>query len=144
MDTVGGAVIKRGATGGTKNVMLPITITSPLYGQNVKITGVEIYWKGDTTFEGINAVLFRRQTRTCDPPPTTDPWCFASMLFKTNLTWSCEDDLYPAGCAISYDVTSNNILAEDSGILYMTLGLTFGGDTTRIWIGGVRLTLEHS
>jgi len=143
MDTVGGAVIKRGATAGNKNVMLPITITSPLYGQNVKITRVDIYWKGDTTNEVITAILLRRQTRTCDPPPSTDPWCFASILHDTGLTGSCEDTVNPAGCTIHYDLTSNNVLTADSGILYMTMGLTFSGSNVPIWIGGVRLTLEH-
>lgn len=50
MDTVGGAFVKRGADAGRKNVMLPITVVGPLYGQEVTLSALDIYWKGDTGF----------------------------------------------------------------------------------------------
>jgi hypothetical protein len=65
MDTVGGAQVYRGATVGTKNVMLPITITGPLYGQNVTITGMDVYFSGSTATDFITTILLRRQTGVC-------------------------------------------------------------------------------
>ena len=138
MTNFGGAVIQRGATVGNKNVMLPITIMGPLYGQDVKITGVDIYWKGETEFDGITAVLMRRQTGVC-----TTSSCYAVVIsdFTDNV---CDSGNYPEGCTIPFTPTTNNILTADSGILYMTIELAFSGASTQIWIGGVRLTLEHS
>jgi len=37
---------------------------------------------------------------------------------------------------------TNNVL-EESSILNMTLAITFGGDTTLIWLAGVRLIPDH-
>ena len=49
----------------------------------------------------------------------------------------------PTGCTLHYDLTTNNVLTADSGILYLTLELAFSGASTRIDIGGVKLTLRH-
>jgi hypothetical protein len=138
MDTVGGAKITRGATAGNKNVMLPLTIPGTLYGQNVKISAVDIYWVGDTTFEGITAVLLRRQTGVCESAT-----CYASIINDHPVGYTCEDSVYPSGCTRHYEPTSNNTLSSSSGILYLTLELTFSSDTAWIKIGGVRLTLDH-
>ncbi len=140
MDSVGGARIYRGVTGGNKNVILPITITGPLYGQNVTISDVDIYWSGDTAFEGISAVLLRRQNGVCETAS-----CIVSIINDHPAGgYSCEDGLpeNETGCTIHYDLTANNELTASSGILYLTLELAFGGDTY-VHIGGVRLTLEH-
>jgi hypothetical protein len=139
MDTVGGAKITRGATAGNKNVMLPMTVPGTLYGQNVRISAVDIYWVGDTTFEGITAVLLRRQTGVCESAS-----CYASIINDHPVGYTCEDGVNPTGCTRHYEPTSNNTLSSSSGILYLTLELTFSSDTAWIKIGGVRLTLEHN
>lgn len=138
MDNVGGATIYRGATGGNKNVMLPITVTGPLYGQDVTISAVDIYWAGDTAFEGIAAVVMRRQTGVCGSSS-----CYVSIINDhPAVGYSCEDSLNPTGCTVHYAPTANNILTASSGILYLTIEMAYGGDTW-VKIGGVRLTLEH-
>jgi hypothetical protein len=137
MNTTGGARITRGATAGKKNVMLPITVTGPLFGQNVTITDLDVYWAGETGFEAISAVLLRRQEGVCI---TTE--CYTNILFDT-VDHTCEDSLNPTGCTLHYDLTTNNVLTADKGILYLTLELAFSGESTLIDIGGVKLTLRH-
>ena len=137
MNTTGGASITRGATAGNKNVMLPITVTGPLFGQNVRVTGLDVYWAGETEFEAISAVLLRRQTGVCAASA-----CYANILFDST-DHSCDDAIYPTGCVLHYDLTTNNVLTVDSGILYLTLEFAFSGASTRIDIGGVKLTLRH-
>ncbi len=138
MDTVGGAKITRGATAGNKNVMLPIAIPGPLYGQDVTISGMDIYWVGATDLDAVTAVLMRRQTGVC-----ASATCYANILYDT-ADHVCDEGNFPTGCTLSYPLTSNNVLTADSGILYLTLELAFSGSTTWVEIGGVRLTLEHN
>ncbi len=138
MDTVGGAKIYQGATAGNKNVMLPIAIPGPLYGQNVTISGMDIYWVGEGDLDGISAVLMRRQTGVC-----ASASCYANLLYDT-ADHVCDYGNFPTGCKLHYDLPSNNVLTADSGILYLTLDLAFSGSTTWVEIGGVRLTLEHN
>ena len=138
MTNFGGAAIQRGVTAGNKNVMLPITVMGPLYGQDVKITDVDIYWKGETGSDKIAAVLMRRQTGVCI---TSE--CYTDIKYDA-IDHTCDQALYPTGCTQHYDITTGNVLSADSGILYLTIEFAFSGAATHIWIGGVRLTLEHS
>ena len=41
------------------------------------------------------------------------------------------------------NLTTNNVLSENSGVLYLTIELSFSGATSWVDIGGVRLTLQH-
>ena len=134
MDTTGGARIYRGATAGAKNVMLPITVVGPLYGQDVTISDLDIYWRGNTAFEGITAVILRRQAGAGSGD---------NIVFDVGAAYGCEYTVHPDGCTIHYDTTDNNVLTTGSGILYLTLELSFSSDTAWIQIGGARLTLEH-
>lgn len=120
--------------------MLPITVPGPLYGQDVTISDLDIYWKGETEFDAISAVIMRRQTGVCSSAS-----CYDDIIFDVGgAGFTCQDGVVPEeGCTVHYDATSNNVLTTDSGILYLTLGLNFNSDTSWINIGGVRLTLEH-
>ena len=137
MDSIGGAKITRGATAGNKNVVLPITIPSVLYGQVVRISKVDIDWVGDTEFEGIAVVLMRRQTGVC-------AGCYLNIIDSRPAGgYSCQDTLNPTGCTISLTPTGNNVLSADEGAVYLTLELAFVDNIGYVEIGGVRLTLEH-
>ena len=136
MDTIGGAKITRGATAGTKNVMLPITIPGSLYGQDVRLTGLDIYWVGQTEFDGFTTVLMRRQVGVCDS-------CYENIVLNTN-DQICDLANNPTGCALHFDLTTNNTLSPDSGIVYLTIEMFFSGAFTYVDLGGVRLTLEHN
>jgi hypothetical protein len=133
MDSKGGALVYRGGVDSNKNIMLPITVPGVLYGQDVKITQMNIYWRGDTTSDYITAVLLRRQTGVDS---------YENIVFDT-ATNSCSDEGYPTGCTQQFPLSENNVLSQDSGILYLTLELDFDSASSWIQIGGVRLTLEH-
>jgi hypothetical protein len=137
MDTIGGAKISRGDPATARNVMLPVTITGPLYGQNVTVTDLDIYWVGDTSSDSISAVLLHRQTGVC-----ASVSCYVSLL-NSHSVYTCEDGVYPTGCVMHFDLTANNTLTVDSGILYLTLELNLANTASWIGIGGVRLTLQH-
>lgn len=137
MDSIGGAKIYRGATAGKKNVMLPISVPGPLYGQNVTVSGMDIYWVGDTEFDAITAILMRRQTGVC-----ASSSCYVDVFYDFG-DHICQRNDRPTGCTMSYGLTSNNVLTASSGILYLTLELAFNSGTSWVEIGGVRLTLEH-
>lgn len=137
MTTNGGAHIEQGASTGPKNVMLPITLPGQLYGQNVTVTGLDIYWAGDTDLDAITAVLLRRQTGVCGTSS-----CYQSILFDT-VDRTCEDSVNPTGCTIHYTLSTNNELSNSSGVLYLTIEMTFSGASTWVNIGGARLTLTH-
>ncbi len=135
LDSIGGAIVTPGATASARYVMLPVTVPGPLYGQDMTISDLDIYWVGDTDMDAITDIRFRRQTGVCDS-------CYAEILHDAT-DHTCYEDTHPTGCTIHYDLTSNNVLTADSGVLYMMLQLTAIGNDTWIRIGGVRLTLEH-
>lgn len=130
---MGGATITRGATAGNKYIVFPVTITGPLYGQDVTISALELYWIGDTDFTSIINIRIRRQTA---------PNAYAEILFD-DTDRICEDSVQPNGCTVHLNLTTNNVLTEESGILYIVVGLAFSGSTDWLQIGGLRLTLEH-
>lgn len=135
MTDKGGARVTRGAASGNRNVMLPITIPAQLYGQNVTVTDLDIVYLSNTAFDGITAVLLRRQTGMC-----TD--CYLDLK-ADGADHVCDDSATPNGCTLHYDLTSNNQLSPTSGVLYLTLELAFSGEGSWVEIGGVSLTLSH-
>jgi len=137
MNNHGGANIMRGAVGGTKNVILPITIPGTLYGQDVRLTALDVYWVGATQFDAITAVILRRQTGVC-----TTSECFENIVFDS-ADHTCEFANEPTGCMLHYDLSENNVLSPTSGVLYLTLELAFSGEASPIDVGGARLTLEY-
>ncbi len=135
MDPFGGAFIKRDSGSGSRNVMLPITVLGPLYGQDVTISSLDIYWQGETEFDRITAVILRRQTGVGSKE---------EIIYDVGGPgYSCVHYANPGGCAIHYDPTSNNVLTASSGVLYLTLEVAFNTDISWVQVGGVRLTLEH-
>jgi hypothetical protein len=98
---------------------------------------LDVYWSGDTDFDAISAILLRRQTGVCETAT-----CYASLL-NDGTDRTCEDSVYPTGCTVHFDLTSNNTLTANSGVLYLTVEMAFSGASTWVEIGGVRLTLEH-
>jgi hypothetical protein len=136
LESIGGAKVYPGTTVGPKNVMLPITVPGPLYGQNVKVVGMDIYWQGSTEFDGISSVLMRRQNGgVCAS-------CYVNIVNDT-ADKVCDVANNATGCITHYDLTTNNTLTSTSGILYLTLGLNFGGTSGWVDLGGIRLVLEH-
>lgn len=134
MDSIGGAKITSGSVG-DKNVVLPITVPGPLYGQDVRVTGLDIYWVGETSFDAISVVLMRRQLGVC-------PTCYVNVV-NDGTDHVCDISNNATGCTQSYAISTNNTLSASSGVLYLTLQLAFNSTSSYIELGGVRLTLEH-
>lgn len=128
-DIYGGVKVTRGADPGMKDVILPVTLPGQLYGQDVTLTGIEVYFKSQTVpFDTIDATVVRRQTGAG----------------SGDLIRSDETDRYcdPA-CSYYLALTNNNVLDDEHGVVYIAFRLQFNGPSSYIQIGGVRLTLEH-
>jgi len=135
LNSQGGVRIYPGAVISYKNVILPITIAGTLYGQDVRLTALDIYWKGDTDMDSIVTIRLRRATGVCQS-------CYVEILADTT-DYLCWEDTHPSGCTIHNPLATNNLLNVNSGILYLTLELAYSGNTF-IDFGGARLTLEYN
>ena len=128
MDIYGGVKVKRGGTPGSKDVMLPVTIPGQLYGQDVKVTGIDVYFRSQGDFDGIDRTVVRRQSKAGS----------GQVMVTDNNDRTC-----PTACSYHLDITNNNVLSDDRGVVYIAFRLFFGGPSNYVQIGGVRLTLEH-
>jgi hypothetical protein len=135
LDSIGGAKISPGTTVSNKNIVLPITIPGPLYGQEVKVVAMDIYFQTAANPDAIAAVLLRRQTGVCET-------CYVNIKYE-KVNHLCAAAANTTGCTLHYDLDSNNILNSSSGILYLTLELSFESTSSWIDFGGIRLALEH-
>ncbi len=135
LDPIGGAKIYPGTTVSNKYVMLPITVSGPLYGQPSKVVAMDIYYQASTDLDGIASVILRRQTGVCTS-------CYVNLVMDT-ADYVCPASGNPTGCTVHYDMATNNILNDTSGILYLTIELAYSGSGTWVDLGGVRLVLEH-
>jgi len=127
----GAAMIRRGAVAGPKNIRIPITIPSVLYGQPVRVTGITVYYKCSSSANGyITGTYLYKMT-------DADSW---------DLLVNDAGDR-TSNTATSYSISTdsaNNTLSSSQGILTLRLGLAFSDNTNYIQIGGVRLTLDHT
>jgi len=131
LDRYGGVKVRRGTDGGTtRDVMLPVILPGQLYGQNVTLTGIDVYFKSQSDFDGIGGTFVRRQTEAGS----------GVTIISDGTDRSC-----PAGTSCSYhlNLTQNNELSDEQGVVYIAFQLFFAGADTYVQIGGVRLTLEH-
>jgi hypothetical protein len=128
MDLYGGTLVRRGSGSGTRDVMLPVTIPGQLYGQNVKVTGIDVYLRSQTDFDGIGKTVVRRQSGA------------GSGAVMVN---DGTDHVCLSGCSYHIDISQNNTLSASRGIVYIAFQLFFSGNSSYTRIGGVRLTLEH-
>jgi hypothetical protein len=136
-NSYGGATIYGGTSwGSTQYVVLPVTITGPLYGQDVVLADLDVYWICSADLMGISSIRLRRRI---------DANSYANIVFADGggSGYGCEDGVSPDGCTIHLDLTTNNVITADSGILYLVIGLNFASGSDWNRIDGVRLTLEH-
>jgi hypothetical protein len=127
-DIYGGVKVTRGADTGTKDVMLPVTLPGQLYGQDVTLTGIDVYFESETDFDGIGVTAIRRQSGAG-----------SGDLIR----WDGTDRVCESACSYHLDLTNNNVLDDEHGVVYIAFQLFFSGSSTYVQVGGVRLTLEH-
>jgi hypothetical protein len=130
-DLYGGFVITGGSGWATpKVVVLPVTIAGQLYGQNVTVTDLDLYYTVSADLTGISTTNMRRQNGVGA----------GDSIFTDSTDYSCTPGNQ---CQAHWDLTQNNVLSDGQGILYIAFELTFASDTDNVQIGGVRLTLQH-
>jgi hypothetical protein len=130
-DLYGGVKVRRGADPGPKDVMLPVTLPGQLYGQNVTLTGIDVYFKSQSDSDGIGGTFVHRQTGAGS----------GDTIIADGTKRSCPTD--PACTTYHLDLTQNNVLSDAQGVVYIAFQLFFAGADTYVQIGGVRLTLKH-
>ncbi|NTW88323.1 MAG: hypothetical protein HGB26_04190 [Desulfobulbaceae bacterium] len=129
IEASGGARIYRGASVGTKTIYIPITLPGVLYGQNVTLKQLTIYYK---TSNGTNAYI-----DYVDMNLQTDADSWVSIVEdNTNLTST-------AAASHSISIIANNVLSSSQGIVGLYMYLIFANDIDFVELGGVRLRLGH-
>ena len=130
-DCQGNASVRiwRGGTTGDKFIYIPVTLPGVLYGQNVKVEELTIYYKcEDGTKNYIENTCLWKQT---------DADSFVTIV--TDYTHRTSD----TATSYTLTLTANNVLSSNQGILAFNMRLNFEDDTKYIQIGGVRLRLGH-
>jgi hypothetical protein len=130
-DSYGGYEVYGGEDWGVnKTVLLPVAIPGQLYGQDVTVTGLDLYYtNSQDDFTSIARVAMRRQ----------DGVGSGDTIFTHDPDLYCAD----AQCSKHWTLTQNNVLGSQQGIVYIAMELGFAGASSYVQIGGVRLTLEH-
>jgi hypothetical protein len=125
----GAARIWRGAAAGTKVIYLPVTVPAVLYGQNVTVEEMRIYYRSQN---GTNSYIDET-----DLYAQTDADSWIQMRTDTNN--------HASNTAASYTlaITQNNVLSPTQGAMGLFMYLSFANDTDYIQIGGARLRLSH-
>ena len=128
LDTYGGVFVRSGGAG-TRDVMLPVTLPGQLYGQNVTLTGIDVYFKSQGDFDGIDGTYVRRQTGAGS---------------GDTIVADEADRVCTTACSYHIDLTEYNVLSNEQGAVYIAFRLFFGSSSNYVQIGSVRLTLEHN
>ena len=125
-----GTAYLRASSAGDYWVRIPIDVPGVLYGQNVTVEEVRIYYRVDTSADYIDETYLRKNTGA----GTSD--ILASDLDNKDSTTATYYTLTP---------TANNVLDSSAGGLCLSFDLHFTGTDSAhdILIGGVRLRLGH-
>jgi hypothetical protein len=125
----GAARIWRGSTAGTKVIYLPVSLPGVLYGQNVTVEQLTVYYRSQN---GTNSYIDETDLYV---GTDADSW----LQLATDTT------NHTSNVAASYtiQITQNNVLSNTQGVLGLFMYLSFANDTEYLQIGGVRLRLGH-
>jgi hypothetical protein len=126
----GSVQIWRGSATGEKYIYMPITVPGVLYGQNVTVEQITIYYKCQDGTKGYIG-------NTC-------LWKQTSAAGYVTLVTDYTPRTSNAATSYSLTLTSNNELSSNQGILSLHMRLDFADNANYIQLGGVRLRLGHS
>jgi hypothetical protein len=129
MQMSGAAKVYRGATAGAKYIFFPITTPGVLYGQNVTVESITVYYRCENGAN--NYIAGTSLTKQ------TDADSYVSILADGT------DRTSNVASSYTLNLTTDNVLSGSQGILGLYLTLDFENDTEYIQIGGVRLRLSH-
>jgi len=125
--TNGSAQFWRGAATGGKSIYIPVTLPGVLYGKEVEVKTITIYYKcADGTKSYISSTYLVKQT-DADSGSTL----VSSTTDRTSNT------------ATSYTLDVNETLSSGQGILCLYLNLSFADDAHDVRVGGVKVRLGH-
>ncbi len=120
--------VKPASTTGTKVVDLPIPVPGVLYGQNVKIKSVSVYYRCENSSSYIDrTILYVRKG-----------YNNANKLVDSTTNHTSTSSSY-----YTLSPSSNNTLNAGYGVMNLRLYLHFSSTSHSIWIGGVRVQLGH-
>jgi hypothetical protein len=125
-----GSSLVRATTAGSYDVMIPISLPTVLYGQNVKVTEVIVYYSVENAGDKIDLTQLRKNTGAGTADTVVDDGTDRNSTTATQYA-----------LPLSGPIT----LSETSGHLSLRLLVNFTGTgaSRDIAIGGVRLTLKH-
>lgn len=125
----GAARIRRGAAPGEKTIYVPIILPSVLYGQNVTIEHVQLYYR---VSNGTNAYITRSVMNV-----QTSAEDFANVFDDgSNLTST-------AAAIYAFSGLTNNVISDTQGSVVMFIQMSFANDIDYVDLGGVRIRLGH-
>jgi hypothetical protein len=59
------------------------------------------------------------------------------------IRWNGDDRVCESACSYHLDLTNNNVLDDEHGVVYIGFQMFFTSASSYVHLGGVRLTLEH-
>jgi len=127
---INGSVIIRSGGAYSGYIYMPITVPGVLYGQEVTVEELTIYYKCEDGSK--NYITRTSLTKQTDADSE-------AVIVDDN-----SDRMSNTATSYSFSLTQNNVLSSSQGILCLILLLQFVDDTNYIQIGGVRLRLSHS
>jgi hypothetical protein len=113
----------------TRTIVIPIPLPAVLYGQQVRIADMRVYYRTSNSASYIAETdLYREQIGGT----------YYSLIQNTSPRNSTTDTYYHIYCT-----DTNCQLSDDEGFVSVRLQLYFNNSAHTITIGGVRVTLEH-
>lgn len=130
--TAGSRITFSATTIGTKYIRLPITIPGVLYGQNVRVSGMRVYY--DCEDGANNYITFTGLYKNVDASASY----YTLITDSTNRTSNTPTSYY-----LSTNTSNNHHeITLDGGFLTAMIGLEMINTSDYIRIAGIRLTLE--
>lgn len=124
-----GTVALECSTAGPKAIDIPIVVPAVLYGQEVRVEQVNVYYDLDSTGSYIDRSFLRRFTNAVDSATLINDYTDRTSTSPTSY---------------SLTPTWNYTLTTASGALNLFVGIKHDGNTSHdVYIGGVRVRLGH-
>jgi len=125
----GAARVWRGGAAGSKTIFIPITLPAVLYGQDVTIGQVTVYYRvSNATNAFITRTVLNVQVGADN---------------QLNIVDDATDRTSTSAASYSFAPTTDNVLTVGQGAVTMYMILSFANDTDYVDIGAVRLRLDH-
>jgi len=118
-------------TTGQKYFYIPVTTPAQLYGQEVRVEELTVYYYTSDSASHINLTYLAKLTGADSRDKLIDD---EGIHTSTS----------PSSYSLAPEATSNYTMTASGGALNFQLGLYFGSTEHTIYIGGIRLRLGHT